>query len=239
MNIEEERQRILELWYNNIKPEARGDLSNLWEHRAELGELEAIVERLEPKVIKLLEVIPTLKRHSPEYHARTRDLIKLLHHFNEYQSSEGWIQSVTSDLEYLSGEIHRVRTEAEKVLQSRRYSKESVTEDEKNKLIALWKQHYRCDEFKKNVEAMGYRFQTFNGRDKISGELISSENIYIISKGEDSYMFPAWNVKPGNGLEMYYMYSHFNYPIRDIRALAKVTFRGGEWKLVGNKGQTD
>ncbi|MBS3104943.1 hypothetical protein J4234_01675 [Candidatus Woesearchaeota archaeon] len=128
MTIQEEIQRILELWYNNIKPEARGDLSNLWEHRAELGELEAIVERLEPKVIKLLEVIPTLKRHSHEYHARTVDLVKLLHHFNKYSKDE-WIQKVTSDLDYMSKEITQARNQAEGILRSKRHEERQGWQD--------------------------------------------------------------------------------------------------------------
>ena len=123
MDIEQERQKIMKLWYTNIKPKIRGDLSNLWEERTELGELEARVERLEPKVIKLLEVIPTLKRHSHEYHARTVDLVKLLHNFNKYKSSEEWIQKVTSDLNYISAEITQARNQAEGILRSKQCAK--------------------------------------------------------------------------------------------------------------------
>lgn len=116
MTIEQEIQRITELWHN-IEPKIKGDLANLWEERHELGELEARIEALEPKVIKLLEVIQTLKRHSAEYRARTDDLIKLLHHFSKYETKE-WIQKVTADLEYLSGEITNAVKEGTKVLQS-------------------------------------------------------------------------------------------------------------------------
>ncbi|MBI2541754.1 hypothetical protein HYV80_03535 [Candidatus Woesearchaeota archaeon] len=138
MNIKEERQRILELWYNNIKPEARGDLSNLWEHRQELGELEAIVEDLEPKVIKLLEVIPTLKRHSHEYHARTVDLVKLLHHFNKYSKDE-WIQKVTSDLDYMSKEITQARNQAEEILKGKMQKGiPTISEDFANRIKGIY-----------------------------------------------------------------------------------------------------
>ena len=111
MNIEEERRRILELWHN-IKPKAKGDLANLWEEKDELGELDALVEDLEPKVIKLLEVIHTLPRHSHEYHARTRDLVKLLNHFSKYKSSEEWVQKVSSDLYFISTEARKAINEA-------------------------------------------------------------------------------------------------------------------------------
>ncbi|MBI2557790.1 hypothetical protein HYW20_00565 [Candidatus Woesearchaeota archaeon] len=235
MTIEEEKQKILELWYK-LKPKAKRDLSNLWEDRKELGELEARIEALEPKVIKLLEVIPTLKRHSAEYRARTDDLIKLLHHFSKYKSSEEWVQKVTSDLEYLSEKITQAVDEGTKVLQNRRHVEGQITGDEKDKLISLWKKHSR-DTFKKKVEDIGYRFQTFKGRDDISGEWISSETIYILSKGKDSYVSPAYNVGPGDGLGMYCSFSTFDYPIRDIKQLAKVTFENGYWRLVGSKGQ--
>src|SRR3989339_2072160 len=119
MPIEDDRQKIMSLWYN-IESKIKGDLANLWEERKELGELEARIEALEPKVIKLLEVIPTLKRHSHEYHARTVDLVKLLHHFNKYSKDE-WIQKVTSDLDYMSKEITQARNQAEGILRSKRH----------------------------------------------------------------------------------------------------------------------
>ena len=126
MNIEEKRQRMMELWYG-LEFKVKGDLANLWENRVGLGELEALVEELEPKVIQLLQVIPSLKRHSHEYHARTVDLVKLLHHFNQYKSSEEWIQKVTSDLEFMSTEIVKARYEAIKILQSRSIQKPTIS----------------------------------------------------------------------------------------------------------------
>ncbi|MBS3096436.1 hypothetical protein J4480_03270 [Candidatus Woesearchaeota archaeon] len=132
MPIEDDRQKIMSLWYN-IESKIKGDLANLWEDRKELGELEARIEALEPKVIKLLEVIPTLKRHSHEYHARTGDLIKLLHHFSKYEINE-WIQKVTSDLDYLSSEINLARGEAHRVLQIRGHVKETTPKDDFAKL---------------------------------------------------------------------------------------------------------
>ncbi len=114
MKIEEEISKILELW-NNIKPKAKGDLASLWEEKEELGELDALVEDLEPKVIKLLEVIHTSPRHSLEYHARTRDLVKLLNHFNKSKSSAEWIQKVTSDLDFICTEARKAINEAVRI----------------------------------------------------------------------------------------------------------------------------
>jgi len=105
MAIEEEKQRIVDLW-GSINTKIKTDLANVWEEREELGELEARIEKLEPKVIQLLQVIPSLKRHSHEYHARTVDLVKLLHHV---KSNEEWYERVRKDLEYFIGEINKAR----------------------------------------------------------------------------------------------------------------------------------
>lgn len=105
MTIEEERQRIMDLW-DRIEYKTKIDLANIWEERHALGELEARVERLEPKVIKLLEVIPSLQRHSHEYHARTVDLIKLIHHI---ESNDEWYQKVRSDVEYINEELKKIK----------------------------------------------------------------------------------------------------------------------------------
>lgn len=107
MNVEEERRRILELWERiRREVETTSFLGYLWEHKRELGELEARVERLEPKVIKLLEVIPTLRRHSPEYHAHCKHLVMLIHHI---EPTEEWMQKIHDDLEFMSREIQKAK----------------------------------------------------------------------------------------------------------------------------------
>ncbi len=111
MTIEQEIQRIMELWHNIEFDKIKGDLANLWEAREQLGELVTDLESLEPKVIRLLEVIPTLQRHSDEYRARTKDLIGLLHHFSKHRKDE-WIRKVTSDLDFISTEAARAVREA-------------------------------------------------------------------------------------------------------------------------------
>ena len=105
MNIEQERQRIMELW-EAIEEETSPFLGYLWEHRRELGELEARVERLEPKVIKLLEVIPTLRKDSPEYEAHCKHFVRLIHHI---EPTEEWMRKIRDDLEFMSGEIKKMR----------------------------------------------------------------------------------------------------------------------------------
>ena len=40
MPIEDDRQKIMSLWYN-IESKIKGDLANVWEERKELGELTA------------------------------------------------------------------------------------------------------------------------------------------------------------------------------------------------------
>ena len=104
MNIEDERRRILELW-GEIEDKTRTFLGFLWEHTRELGELEARVERLEPKVIKLLEVIPTLKKDSPEFHAQCTHLVRLMRHI---EPTEEWMHKIKNDLSSISGEIQKV-----------------------------------------------------------------------------------------------------------------------------------
>ena len=107
MNVEEERQRIMELW-GKIEEEVETSafLGYLWEHKRELGELDARVERLEPKVIKLLETIPTLRRHSPEYRAHCDHFIMLIHHI---EPTEEWMHKIRSDLEFMGGKIKEAK----------------------------------------------------------------------------------------------------------------------------------
>ena len=59
-DFEREKQTILKLWHELIEPKIR-DLANLWEERnsPEFRIFVADVERLEPKVIKLLEILST------------------------------------------------------------------------------------------------------------------------------------------------------------------------------------
>ena len=236
MTIEEEIKIILELWYNNIKPEVRGDLANLWEHRKGLGELEALVERLEPKVIKLLEVIPTLKRHSHEYHARTVDLVKLLHHFNKYSKDE-WVQKVTSDLDYISKEITQARNKAEEILRGRKSTE--PTDEEKSKLIQIWESCYSPSEFQQKVSPLGYQFQIYNARSLVDTTVRKIEDIWIVSRGGKNFLFPAYNVKPVADLWMFYDGGNPRKPVSNIKSLVEVEYDGRDniwFPVSGKKG---
>ena len=97
-SYEEEKQRILKLFYELIEPKIR-DLANLWEERdsPEFKIFVANVERLEPKVVKLLEVLSTSRRHSAEYKAKCEELVSLLHNV---QVDEEWRRKVIEDLNF-------------------------------------------------------------------------------------------------------------------------------------------
>lgn len=103
-DFEAERKKIEELW-SKLKPEIIRDLVNVWIDREQLNELRADAERLEPKVIKLLEILSTSKKHTPEYHFHTVHLISLLHNV---KSKESWRQKIIEDLDYISGVADKI-----------------------------------------------------------------------------------------------------------------------------------
>ncbi|MBF8265136.1 MAG: hypothetical protein HW384_1000, partial [Dehalococcoidia bacterium] len=73
--------------------------------KEELEELEFHVERIEPIVIRLLENIPSLKRHSKEYREHVDHLIRLLH---KVQSSEAWHAQFIEDLDYMGQGVEKL-----------------------------------------------------------------------------------------------------------------------------------
>lgn len=110
-------------------------------------------------------------------------------------------------------------------------------EDDKNALVTLWKGCSKRDEFAKKVEEAGYKFQTFRGKDEYSGEQLSSESIWVVSKGDRGFVLPAWNVRPGSGLWLFYKNTSGDLPIRDIKKLAEVTFKDSEATLCREFGE--
>ncbi|MBI2652767.1 hypothetical protein HYX00_04850 [Candidatus Woesearchaeota archaeon] len=127
MTIEEDRQRIVEL-FENLDFETHASLAFMWEHTAELGELEARVEKLEPKVIKLLQVISTLSKDLPEFRAHCKNLIRLIHHIDP---TEEWMQKIREHIEFINAEIQKLKETARSRLISSRTQTSSHVDKEK------------------------------------------------------------------------------------------------------------
>src|SRR3989338_4345461 len=112
-DLEYERKEIINLW-DNIEHDVLKDLANIWLDKDKLAKLEAEVERLESKVLQILQILPDLKRHSiQEYKAKVEHLVRLIHHL---EPKEYWVQSIQSDLDAISKTTENV----EELIRSRR-----------------------------------------------------------------------------------------------------------------------
>lgn len=111
------------------------------------------------------------------------------------------------------------------------------SQNEDKELLNAWRGRKR-DEFMTQVANMGYKFETLrNLKDDLTGRPVASENVWIVSKGDTGYVFPAWDSWPGAGLSFYYAEVRRDRVVKDIKQLAKVTFKGDKWELVSEKGE--
>lgn len=91
MSIQKEEEEILDLWHK-LSDDMHHDLANLWLNKDKLPVLTAEIETLEAHVLKLIKILPDLKRHNyREYRANCDHLIGYLNH---PQASKEWVKEM-------------------------------------------------------------------------------------------------------------------------------------------------